>query len=205
MKASNNAYIVWIVILGLFLSGCQKKSFESRSELLAYMSEEDHGYTVKKTVQGIDFTVTYRPTDLLVDQELSAKTKKVDIENLRSKYSKYLYFNVAISKNNQEVLNSMADDRNAFGSMVNQLAFGMGEKVHLFSKTKDTVPLADYVYPRLYGMGNSTSMLFVYPREEALLEHEYFNITIEDLGLATGEVGFKIPTELIENEPKIKF
>jgi hypothetical protein len=89
--------------------------------------------------------------------------------------------------------------------MVNQLAFGMREKVHLFTQKKDTLELLDYNYPRMYGMSQSTTMLFVYPRMDKYLKEETLNFTIQDLGTYTGEVKFKIETDKIRNEPRLKF
>jgi len=87
--------------------------------------------------------------------------------------------------------------------MVNQLAFGMGEKAHLYNQQKDTIELADFIYPRMYGMSQSTDILFVFPREKQYLKKEYLNFTIEDLGMYTGEVKFKVAIDKITNEPKI--
>ncbi len=197
----------WAGMLSLILlfTACQQKTFNSKEELMAYVQGADNGLVQQRSVNGVDFTLTYRPTDLLVAQEAIEDATKEQIDSLRKKYHEYLYFNVTLAKNQQEVLTGLAGNRNEFGTMVNQLAFGMGEKVHLFSKTKDTVELADYVYPRLYGMGGGTNMLFVYPRNKKLLEEDFFHITIEDIGLNTGEVGFKIPTKAIKEEPSISF
>ncbi len=107
-----------------------------------------------------------------------------------------------MSKNNKELLSTAPKNRNEFGAMVNELAFGLGEKVHLYTQQKDTIALADFVYPRMYGMSRSTDVLLVYPRKQ--LNDEYINFTIEDLGLDTGEVKFKVPTTSINNEPKLK-
>jgi hypothetical protein len=110
-----------------------------------------------------------------------------------------------MSKNNQELLSAIPKNQNEFGAMVNQLSFGMNEKVHLFTQTKDTIELADFIYPRMYGMGKTTTIMFVYPRETDQLKEEDLNFTIEDLGLYTGEVKFKIDTEKINNEPELQF
>ena len=48
-----------------------------------------------------------------------------------------------MSKNNQELLSVAPKNQNEFGAMVNQLAFGMQDKVHLFTAQKDTIELAD--------------------------------------------------------------
>ncbi len=190
--------------LVLLLSSCGQKTLNSKGELMAYLADEENGYTQKKTINGVDFSITYRPKDLLVVQELFDEMSDFQIDSLRNKYEEYMYFNVSLSQNNQEILNNVATNGRDFGSMVNQLAFGMGDKVHLFSKTKDTIEMADYAYPRMYGMSDKTSMLFVYPRNEQLFEYDFFHISIEDLGLNTGEVSFKIPTKLILQEPNLK-
>jgi hypothetical protein len=81
----------------------------------------------------------------------------------------------------------------------------MDQKVHLFTKEKDTLSMADFVYPRMYGMSKSTVIMIVYPRDKKYLNNEYLNFTIEDLGLYTGEIKFKIDTKAIVNEPQLRF
>jgi hypothetical protein len=109
-----------------------------------------------------------------------------------------------MSVNQKELLSIVPKNRNEFGAMVNQLAFGMNEKVHLYTQSKDTIDLTDYIYPRMYGMSRATTIMFVYPREEALQE-KTLNFTIEDLGMYTGEVKFKLDTEKLQQEPRLKF
>lgn len=198
-------FIVVASSLGFLLFGCHQNSFENEEALLNYMKDESHGYIQKKSVNGIDFQLTYRPTDLLVSQELGDSVTNERVQTLRKKYSKYLYFNLSMSKNNQELLSAVPKDRNEFGAMVSQLAFGMGEKIHLYTEARDTVELEDFIYPRMYGMSQSTIIMFVYPRKEKTLVGESLNFTIEDIGLFTGEVKFKIPTDIINNQPSLVF
>lgn len=187
------------------LSACNQKTFNNEIALLDYIKDETNGYTQHKTINGVDYTLTYRPTDALVNQELGDSINKEAIEVLRNKYNKYMYFNLSMSQNSQELLSTAPKNRNEFGAMVNQLAFGMNEKVHVYTPSKDTLELADFIYPRLYGMSRSTTIMFVYPRDEKSLKNEYLNFTIEDLGLYTGEVKFKIPTDKLNQEPKLNF
>lgn len=192
-----------IVVLCFLLHSCTTNTFKSESALLDYLKNEANGYLQHKTIQGVDYTLMYRPTDMLVKQELTDSTDAKQIAALRAKYNKYMYFNLSMSKNNQELLSVAPKNRNEFGAMVNQLAFGMNDKVHVYTPSKDTLELADFIYPRMYGMSRATTIMFVYLREEALKE-EYINFTIEDLGLYTGEVKFKIATSKLINEPKLK-
>lgn len=199
--------VILFVFTFFLLTSCSNKTFDSTEKLLDYIKQESNGYIQYKNVNGVDFTLLYKPTDLLVQQELGDDEKfdSKRIKELRNKYSNYMYFNLSMSMNNKELLSVAPKNRNEFGAMVNQLAFGMREKVFVYTQQKDTLEMIDYVYPRMYGMSKSTSMLFVYPREEKDLKEAYLNFTVDDLGLYTGEVKFKIPTNKINNEPSLSF
>ena len=202
MKFQQLFTLLFIVFV---FSNCENKSFETKKELFSYLQDADHGYLHQKNVNGYDFSLLYKPTDLLVDQELNETYTPEEVQKLRTKYKQYLYFTLSMSKNNKELLSATPKNRQEFGAMVNELAFGMDKKVHVFTSKKDTLELLDYVYPRMYGMSKATTMLFVYPRDTKFLKEDYLNITIGDLGTYTGEVRFKIPTKKIKNEPKLRF
>ncbi len=198
----NRYYVLFISIL---LCSCATKSFDSKKEMWDYLRDTDHGYLQEKNVNNYDFSLLYKPTDLLVSQELGDSKDEEKIKSLRKKYSQYLYFTLSMSRNNKELLSTTPRNRQEFGAMVNELAFGMDKKVHLYTPKKDTLALLDYVYPRMYGMSKATTMLFVYPKDEKYLKGDYLNLTIGDLGTYTGEVKFKIATKVIKNEPKLNF
>ena len=193
------------LLIILTIIGCTNKTFITEQELWNYLKNEENGYILHKNINGYDFKLLYKPTDLLVKQELDHDSSKEKINELREKYSQFMYFNLSMSKSNKELLSTAPKSRNEFGAMVNELAFGMGDKVHLYSQQKDTIELLDFIYPRMYGMSQSTDILFVYPRDKKYLKNEYLNFIVEDLGMYTGEVKFKVLTKKINNEPKIKF
>ena len=195
--------IIFLLFIIIFC-GCHRQRFSSEEELWDYLRDEKNGYIQSKKINGVDFTLLYKPTDVLVKQEIADKASKEEIEKLREKYSNYLYFNLSMSVNQKELLSAVPANRNEFGAMVNQLAFGMKEKVHLYTQSKDTIELTDYIYPRMYGMSRATTMLFVYPKQESL-KGEILNFTIEDLGTYTGEVRFKLDTEKLRNTLQLKF
>ncbi len=197
---------ILLLSLTVFFYGCKQDTFKTEESLLDYLKEEQNGYIHHKSVNGYDFTLMYKPTDLLVNQEIeNEKISKEIINELKDKYNKYMYFNLSMSKNNQELLNTEPKSRNEFAAMVNQLAFGMNEKVHLFTKNKDTIEMTDFIYPRMYGMSKATSIMFVFPRDEDKINTDYLNFTIEDLGLYTGEMKFRIKTKVIKNQPQLSF
>jgi hypothetical protein len=192
------------LLLLLFVCSCTK-TFDTTEQMNDYTKDPDNGYNYAKTIVGVDYVLQYRPTDALVQQELGDKQDDKQVAILRQKYSKYIYFNLSMSKNNQELLNGVARDKAKFGQMVNDLAFGMEEKVHLYTPSKDTLAMADFIYPRMYGMSNSTSIMIVYPRDEKYMSQDYLNFVVQDLGLDTGEIKFKLNTKALQNEPKLNF
>jgi len=204
-KKENMKKGILILIGSFLLVSCTARTFESSEALLEHIKQPENKYLSVKTVNGVDFSLLYKPTDILVNQELTGEANAFKVDSLRKKYGKYLYFNLSMSKNNQELLSNVAGNKQQFGAMVNELAFGMEKKVHLYTPQKDTIAMADYIYPRMYGMSGATTMLLVYPREEMVTNATYMTLTIEDLGFYTGEVKFKVPTKIIKNELKLEF
>ncbi len=196
--------ILFLCGMVLMVVSCTNKTFTTSEELWGYLRDPKNEYLQTKTVNGVHFSMVYKPTDLLVEQELGKTTSLLKMDSLRNKYEKYLYFNLSMSKNNQELLNHLARDKQQFGAMVNELAFNMEQRVHLYTPQKDTIPMTDYIYPRMYGATGATTMLLVYPKTEKLINSEFITLSVEDLGFYTGEVKFKFPTKIISNEPKLK-
>lgn len=201
MIKRNSLFLILMVVI----SSCGNKSFDTAEEVSAFISDEDNEYCYKKDVNGVTYTLQYRPTDLMVQQELEDSISEKKVKQLRVKYNKYLYFNLSMSLNGQELLSNVVRDKQQFGQMVNDLAFNMDQKVHMYSPIKDTLAMTDFVYPRMYGMTNSTTILIVYPRDKRFLKEDYLNFTIEDLGLNTGEVKFKVKTQPLKKEPQLNF
>ena len=193
------------LILSYVLFGCDSNVFHNEEDLIHYLKDETNGYIMHKRVNNIDFTLMLRPTDLLVSQETEGVTNEKNIVSLRRRYGKYIYLNLSMSRNNNELLNTEPKNGNEFSEMVSQLMFGMGDKVHLYTKDKDTITLSDFIYPRMYGMSKATTIMFIYPIDDNILNNEYLNFVVEDFGLYTGEVKFKMQTEKILNQPGLSF
>lgn len=205
LRTSKFKVLLYIFTIAFITASCTQTTFDTTEELWEYIKEPKNNYIHTKTINGVEFSLLYKPTDLLVEQELSDQTGQSAIDSLRNKYSGYMYFTLSMSKNNQELLSNVAGNKQQFGAMVNELAFGMEQKVHLYTPQKDTIAMTDYIYPRMYGMSGSTTMLLVYPRDETVTKEEFLTVTIEDLGFYTGEVKFKVPTSVIKEEPMLKF
>ncbi|WP_261787965.1 hypothetical protein [Flavobacterium psychrophilum] len=51
---------LFLFLLTILVSSCGK-SFDTQDEMTVYIADEDHGYQYKKTVNGVDYILQYRP------------------------------------------------------------------------------------------------------------------------------------------------
>ncbi|WP_435624319.1 hypothetical protein [Flagellimonas sp.] len=167
--------------------------------------EEKHGFTKHKQVNGVDFVLTYRPTDLLVAQEIPIGPEQDEVENLRDKYSGYMYFNLSMSYKNREVLTAALRDRSKYQRVLKNLAFNMGDNIKIYNEEGQTFPVADCIFPRMYDLDGKNTLLLVVKRDERLLKNDSFKITLKDIGLYTGQVTFKVPSRAILEQPTLSF
>ena len=206
MRSLKQNNILFFLVSILLISACVSKSFDSEKEYLTFLYDESNGYLYSKNVNDFKYSLLYRPVDLMVNTDLERSLVNHNVvDSLRNKYGEFLYFSLSMSKNNKELLSVVPKNKQEYGVLSKQLTFDMRDKVHLFTQKKDTIDLIDFVYSKLYGMSNSTDLLFVFPRDKKFLNGEYLNFTIEDFGLFTGEVKFKVPIKNIINEPKINY
>ena len=95
---------ILILIAIATLCACSSKTFNDSDEVLAFIRNPDNGYYQTKTINGVNFSILYKPTDLLVDQELQNNFDSFIIDSLRNKYKKYIYFALSMSKNSKRVI-----------------------------------------------------------------------------------------------------
>lgn len=194
-----------VLIIFAFFSCNTREVFSSEEDFYKYLGDANNGYVQSKIVKGIKFTLSYRPTDALVKQEARSKISISKLDSLRHKYNRFLYFNLSVSKNNEELLSAVPKDINEFGQLAKKLSFSMNDYVNLYTQSKDTLSLIDYAYPRMFGATQETTMLLVFNKANKIKTTPVLNFTIEDLGLKTGEVKFKINSKKIINEPQLDF
>jgi len=201
---NNYSFYLLIVVTVFLMNSCSSRTFDESSELEEFISDVDNGFLKKQTVNGVHFQVRYKPRDVFVAQELGGDRTSSRIDSLRDKYKDQYYFNLSMSKNKKELLSQVSGGRQQFGALVNELAFNMEQHIVCTTKTNDTIPLLDYVYPRMYGMTSSTAMVLVYEGKDIESENE-IKIKVGDLGFRTGEVQFKFDVAQLKDEPTLNF
>ncbi|GAA0189796.1 hypothetical protein GCM10009122_50560 [Fulvivirga kasyanovii] len=189
----------------LFAVAC-KPEYLSEEELKSYVLDEDNNLSKSSSYKGFDIQVTYRPNDLIILQETGGETAvdTAELKRLESKYSDYYYFILSISRDDKEALYQSGGGQGQFSELVQVLSFRMGQYVNLTTSERDTIPVGDYVYPRTYGMGGATTLMFAFSREKVKAD-EWLQFNLKEFGMGLGSQTFRFRREDLENVPQIKF
>lgn len=171
-------------------------------ELDIYIEDEANGLIKFVETGRSRVGVAYRPTDLLVHQDIVGTTTAEMIEAERKKYSPYLYFILSLSTDNREALH--AAEAMKYGDLVQTLSFRMGDYVTLTTDANDTIPVSDFVLNRTYGLSNSTDLLFVFDRMKAE-DKEWVQFNLNECGLGIGNQHFRFKMDDIKSIPVVTF
>lgn len=188
----------------LLLACGEPRQFSTQEELQAYVLEEGHGLRKSGQYGNTKVTVTYRPTDLLVAQGLGAEISREQVTGLRDQYGKYHYFVLGLSSGEKEALYGGGLDYARFSGLVQQLSFRMGAYVNLTTSAHDTIPLADYVFPRTYGIGSETNLLMVFNAEKTA-EVDWLQFNLNEFGMGLGNQRYRFRKDDLDDAPTIKF
>jgi hypothetical protein len=190
-------------LLIALLIGCKPNTFSTEKELVAYLQDEENGLKKTNEVGDYKVTVTYRPTDLLVKQEVGEKPTQEAIAKANKKYQNYYYFILSLSKSGKEAL----DQSQGFGQyseMVQKLSFRVPEFVNMTTSASDTIPVADFILNRTYGLGSSTDILVVFNKEKAKGQ-TWVQFNLNEFGMNLGNSRIRFKTDDIDGCPKLLF
>lgn len=190
-------------MLLLFVAACEPAIYD-KDGLNAYILEEGNGMVKTTQRKGYDLTLYNRPTDLWVAQEIrNEQATDALINSYRDKYDDYLYFILKISKEGKEALYT-SGNHGSFSEVLQNLSFRMGAFTEMVTSARDTIPLADSHYSRLYGQSGSTSVMIAFNKEK-IKETEWVQVNLSDLGLGTGRTTYRFDTKELLSAPQIEF
>lgn len=193
------------LILGLLalLGSCTPKRL-SQSALQQYVADESNGLMKSEQVKGLEVKIAYRPTDLLIAQEVGDRTPSVvELAQLEKRYGEAQYFILSFSRDNHEVLNPQ--EFGQYSELVQTLSFRMGQYVQLVSSRQDTLELSDFAFERTYGMAGSNSLLLAFSTKQLQLDWDWLQVNLSELGLGVGDLRFRFERKDLENVPRLEW
>jgi hypothetical protein len=176
----------------------------SIDELTQFVNDPDNNLIQHIESRGFAITVSYRPTDILVQQEIGDEVVESGfIESSRAKYRDYYYFILSLAKNNSEVL-TPASGLDQYSELVQTLSFRMGQFVTMTTSGTDTISVADFMLNRTFGMSSSTDLLFVFSKEKSK-NADWVQFNLNEFGLGTGNQRFRFKVKDLESSPQLRF
>jgi hypothetical protein len=191
--------IIYFVLITTLLAACKK--VVDQQGMNNYLNDPDNGLKQETTTGNYKISLTYRPIDLIMEQEGETDPKK--IEEKKKEYSKYHYFTLNMSLGDKDVLYKGSSSQQQFRTSLSRLNFGLSEYIYALADKKDTLYLADYYVPNLYGMGGSTQILLAFPNETNK-NYEELEVKIKEMGFGTGGQKFIFKREDMEDIPTLK-
>jgi len=196
--------VILVAVMLVSLCSCGRPEYLSVDELKRFIMDVDNGLVKTIASGSFEMKVMYRPTDLMVLQQVgdaSAQAASEKIQMAREKFGAYYYFVVRFSESGHDVLDPGARGLNGFSDLMQTVSFRMAEYVSL-STPKDTIAVADYVYDRAYGMGQGTEVLFVFDKSKTAGQ-EWIDLNVNEFGLGTGKQTVRFNVQDLEAAPKI--
>lgn len=194
---------LYLAVVCIVFFSCGQKEL-SPAALQSYIAEEDNGLNKSVAVNGTQVTVTYRPTDLWVHQEIEDEVISIpELDSLRKKYSAYYYFILSLSRNNKEALHQVSG-MVAYSELVQAMSFRMPQYVTLTTTKQDTIPVGDFMLNRTYGLSATTDMLFVFNSAKAK-DSKWVQFNLNEFGLGLGNQRFRFAIQDLEETPQLNF
>ena len=197
---------VFLFNLAVLFTGCTPSEFESAEALDSYIVSKS-GLSQMREANGYQLKVTYRPTDLLISQEISGEPEPIDsssVNRLRKKYRGNHYFLLSISRNNSDALHDAPGGMARFTALVQTLAFRMDNYVGLTTSAKDSVHASASVLDRTYAMTRTTDILFAFNKDKTTGK-DWVQFNIGEFGLGTGNLQFRFSAGDLERPLQIRF
>jgi len=193
----------FLILIGWLTASCTPNHL-TEDELRKYILDADHGLTKEVVIDDFKVSATFRPTDLLIAQEVSSPADTIQINRLKKKYGDHYYFVLALSRNGREAIQAGTLPQDQFSELLQTISFRMGAFITLTTSRQDTIPLADFAYTRTFGMGGSNDILRVFNKER-ITDQQWVQINLAEFGLGLGRQSLKFNCKDLDNIPRIEF
>ncbi len=194
-----------LLFCGLLLMEACGRGVDSEQALKAYTLAEKNGLVKTKDIPPINLKVVYRPTDLVVAQQLRGQQASPRlIDSLSRQYGQFAYFLLSLSANDREIEAWNSRSHSQFSERLQTLAFGMRDYVQVVTSEQDTLPMVDYAYQRTFGAAASSDLLFAFDKDK-MEQAKWVQFRLKDFGLGIGYNHFRFETNDLKATPTLTF
>ena len=197
---SSASAISLIFLLFIGLTACAPSEFDSADELVHFLRSPENNLSYLAQHENITITLTYKPTDLMVYQELGdSPADYTQLNNLQKKYENYYFFILNFS---HTATNSYA--AGSFFEKVRKLSYNLHEYVNLTTSSQDTIFVGEFAPIRSIPSERESDIIIVFKREKSKGQ-EWIQFNLNEFGLGVGDQQFKFRVDDLERIPRLKF
>ncbi|RAW00964.1 hypothetical protein [Pseudochryseolinea flava] len=190
---------VSLFMMVLSLAACSPSEFESADELQLFLKSPENNLSYHTQHNNMTISLTYKPTDLMVYQELGdSPANYTQLNNLQRKYESYYFFILNFS---HTATNSHA--AGSFFEKVKKLSYNLHEYVNLTTST-DTIFVGEFAPIRTIPSDRESDIIIVFKRDKSK-GHEWVQFNLNEFGLGVGNQQFKFRVDDLEKIPRLKF
>lgn len=202
-----------LAVIILFLStliGC-KSQFESESDLLKWVADENNGHVKSRAYDDIDFAVKVLPAEYVAYTELKYEDYEQNLLDsilLQQENALVVLLQINIEKGTRDNamfhgVQGMAD----YKKRIHQLNFQFSDFMSLNFDDKSCKPKV-WTFEDTYNVGNKRTVYVVFSEPELqkqLQSTEEIDIKFNDEIFGTGISHFNFKADALESVPKINF
>ena len=189
----------------LLAAGCSSPL--AADAYLAYLTDPAHGLTHTREASGTTLTCTYRPTDLLVAQELRTLGRPATpglLDSLRGSYAGKTYCALTLTKNGTDFESQFAGNPTTYGQVVSYLNTGIAADAFLVASPQDSVAAFTSFYPRQFGVVNHSTVLLIFNTPKGS-PAAGFHFTLRGTRLGLNTLRFPFTASDLRALPALKF
>lgn len=196
----------WLFGLATFATSCTSNL--DQAHYLAYLTDPKHGLTLTQETDGATITCTYRPTDLVVSQELASNegdSRSLMVDSVRKAYATKLYCFLSLARDGGEIENANIRDETALGQAISYLNNGIAQDVFVRGLGQpDSVAALASTYPRQYGNTGRSTVLLVFPATHLDVSRG-FTCSFRDSQFGLAPVRFVFTASSLRALPRLQF
>lgn len=189
--------------LGTTLVGCSHPL--PPTEYRAYLADPEHGLVQRQEVNGAVATCAYRPTELLVLQDL-AQVPAVTAaarDSLARAYAGKTYCALSFSRGGNEIENYLVNNPAAYQQVLSYLNTGIAADAYLGTPARDSVSALTSLYLRQYGTTGKSTLLLVFDTHRLTLK-KGFHVSIQAQRLGLGVLHFPFTANSLAGLPALR-
>jgi hypothetical protein len=190
--------------MGLLVTGC--KTPLPPAAYRAYLADPAHGLTQTIEAGGATITCVYRPTELLVLQDLAGQPAPPPAtrDSLARAYAGKTYCTLTFSHNGQELENQFISQPLLRQRVVDYLQKGITADVFLATAPGDSVPAAASFYVQQYGISGHSTVVLVFTTPRLRLA-QGFHLTLRGQTQGLGDHRFFFTSHDLGALPPLRF